>query len=55
MWCSNLGYPRMGAKRELKKALESYWQGKVSKEELLDTALTLQGQNWQIQKEAGID
>ncbi|MDL1970048.1 MAG: 5-methyltetrahydropteroyltriglutamate--homocysteine S-methyltransferase [Candidatus Desulfofervidaceae bacterium] len=55
IWCSNLGYPRMGAKRELKKALESYWQGKVSKEELLDTALTLQGQNWQIQKEAGID
>lgn len=55
IWCSNLGYPRMGAKRELKKALEGYWQGKMSKEELQHTALTLQQQNWQVQKEAGID
>jgi len=55
IWSSNLGYPRMGAKRELKKALEGYWQGKISQEELQNTALTLQQQNWQTQKEAGID
>ncbi len=55
IWSSNLGYPRMGAKRELKKALEGYWQRKVSQEELENTALMLQRQNWQTQKEAGID
>ncbi len=52
---SNLGYPRMGAKRELKKALEGYWSGKISEEELKDTATNIQKQNWQTQKDAGIE
>jgi len=50
-----LGYPRVGAGRELKKAEESYWAGKISKQELLDTAALIRKQNWQLQKEAGID
>lgn len=50
-----LGYPRVGAGRELKKAEESYWAGKILKQELLDTAALIRKQNWQLQKEAGID
>ena len=50
-----LGYPRVGAGRELKKAEESYWAGKISKQELLDTAAHIRKQNWQLQKEAGVD
>lgn len=52
---NNLGYPRIGELRELKKATESYWQGKLSKEELLKTGADLRSQNWKKQKEAGID
>ena len=50
-----LGYPRVGAGRELKKAEEAYWGGKISKQELLDTAALIRKENWLLQKEAGID
>ena len=50
-----LGYPRVGLNRELKKAEEAYWAGKLSKEELLDAAALIRKGNWQLQKEAGID
>ena len=50
-----LGYPRVGAGRELKKAEEAYWAGKISKQELLDAAALIRKENWQLQKEAGID
>ncbi|MGX5683364.1 5-methyltetrahydropteroyltriglutamate--homocysteine S-methyltransferase [Chryseobacterium cucumeris] len=50
-----LGYPRIGSKRELKKACEQYWSGKILLEELLNTGRTLCSQNWNIQKEAGIN
>ncbi|MDW9379667.1 5-methyltetrahydropteroyltriglutamate--homocysteine S-methyltransferase [Chryseobacterium sp. JV558] len=50
-----LGYPRIGSKRELKKACEQYWSGKILLEELLNTGRTICTQNWNIQKEAGID
>ncbi len=50
-----LGYPRIGAGRELKKAEEAYWAGKVSKQELLDSAALIRKGNWQLQKESGID
>ncbi|THV62448.1 5-methyltetrahydropteroyltriglutamate--homocysteine S-methyltransferase [Chryseobacterium candidae] len=50
-----LGYPRIGSKRELKKACEQYWSGKILMEELLNTGRTICTQNWNIQKEAGID
>ncbi|MGT2341315.1 hypothetical protein ACVPOQ_10505 [Staphylococcus aureus] len=36
---SSLGFPRLGRKREWKKAIESYWAKKISKEEL-DQTLT---------------
>jgi len=49
------GYPRIGKNRELKKALESYWAGKISKEDLLKTAKEIQVNNWQTQKSVGID
>lgn len=52
---NNLGYPRIGAKRELKKATEAYWKGKASAEELKDAGRALRAQNWQTQREAGID
>ncbi|TCS37093.1 5-methyltetrahydropteroyltriglutamate--homocysteine S-methyltransferase [Reinekea marinisedimentorum] len=45
----NLGFPRIGGKRELKFALEDFWHGKSDAAELQNTALTLRQQNWQTQ------
>jgi len=50
-----LGYPRIGEKRELKKATEAYWAGKLSLAELEETGRTLRRQNWLTQQAAGID
>lgn len=55
MKTNNLGYPRIGSNRELKKACESYWAGKISSEELLTAGATIRKENWQLQAEAGID
>ncbi len=52
---ASLGFPRIGAFRELKKAVESYWKGSISKEELAKTAAEIRKNNWQLQKDAGID
>ena len=49
-----LGYPRVGANRELKKIEEAYWAGKASKEDLLKVAAEIRRSNWTLQKEAGI-
>ena len=49
-----LGFPRIGAQRELKKALESYWKGEDKKEHLLQAAKTIRAENWKRQQEAGI-
>ena len=51
---ASLGFPRVGAFRELKKAVESYWKGTSSKEDLLKTAAEIRKNNWQLQKSAGI-
>ncbi|GAB6033800.1 5-methyltetrahydropteroyltriglutamate--homocysteine S-methyltransferase [Galenea microaerophila] len=51
----NLGYPRIGAKRELKFQLEKYWRKEISRAELDATAKNLRQQNWQTQLEAGIE
>src|SRR5258708_9448092 len=51
---SNLGYPRIGSKRELKKALEQFWSGKRSETELLEQAATLRRQHWQLQQRLGL-
>ncbi|WP_338848158.1 5-methyltetrahydropteroyltriglutamate--homocysteine S-methyltransferase [Massilia sp. W12] len=45
----NLGYPRMGAQRELKTALENFWQGKQDSQALLDCAAQLRAQHWRQQ------
>lgn len=55
LFTNNLGYPRIGAQRELKKASEAFWSGKISRKELLEAGLKIRSANWQIQKEAGID
>jgi len=49
-----LGFPRIGARRELKTALEAFWSGKISAHDLLQTAATLRKDNWQCQKAKGI-
>lgn len=51
----NLGFPRMGANRELKRALESFWAGKTSEAQLLQTARGIRADNWRRQQTAGID
>lgn len=45
----NLGFPRIGAKRELKFALESYWKDQSTRDELQDVAAKLRHINWQQQ------
>ena len=52
---SNSGYPRIGGKREWKRALESFWNGTTSEEQLLKTTEALRLDNLQKQKELGID
>ncbi len=51
---ANLGFPRIGLERQLKKSLENYWQGKIKQEELKITAKDLRKKNWELQKESGI-
>ncbi len=55
MKTNNLGYPRIGSNRELKKACELYWVGKISEETLLETGATIRKANWELQSKAGID
>ena len=55
MKTNNLGYPRIGSNRELKKASELYWAGKISADELLTVGKNIRAVNWQIQANAGID
>ncbi len=52
---ANLGFPRIGLHRELKKALESYWKGETHAAALHATARDLRARHWQLQKSAGID
>ena len=50
-----LGFPRVGLRRELKKAQESYWAGNSTQEELLATGRELRARHWKQQAEAGVD
>ena len=52
---SNLGFPRIGLRRELKKALESYWKGDGDAAALHATAAELRARHWRLQRDAGID
>ncbi|KFX27262.1 5-methyltetrahydropteroyltriglutamate--homocysteine S-methyltransferase [Ralstonia solanacearum] len=50
-----LGYPRIGAQRELKFALESFWKGASTEADLRATGRTLRERHWNAQREAGLD
>lgn len=50
----NVGYPRIGAHRELKKALEAYWNGKLTELELHEEGRKIRLRHWKIQQDAGI-
>ncbi|MDX6746794.1 5-methyltetrahydropteroyltriglutamate--homocysteine S-methyltransferase [Polaribacter sp. PL03] len=50
-----LGHPRIGEKRELKKAIESYWKENIDETTLLKIASDIKKKNWLHQKEIGID
>jgi 5-methyltetrahydropteroyltriglutamate--homocysteine methyltransferase len=50
-----LGFPRIGARRELKFALESYWAGNSNAGDLLGTAAALRARHWRQQADAGLD
>jgi 5-methyltetrahydropteroyltriglutamate--homocysteine methyltransferase len=52
---ANLGFPRIGTARELKTALERYWSGKASADDLRATAGALRARHWFVQAKAGID
>jgi 5-methyltetrahydropteroyltriglutamate--homocysteine methyltransferase len=52
---TNLGFPRIGPDRELKRALESYWSGQSPASHLEEVASGLRRSNWQLQRGLGID
>src|SRR5881409_942981 len=49
------GFPRIGPKRELKFALEGYWRGETTAEELAATGRAIRRANWELMRDAGID
>src|SRR5439155_189392 len=51
----NLGFPPLGAHRELKRATEGYWSGKVPQAALLQTGAELRAAHWRLQRDAGVD
>ncbi|THH02775.1 hypothetical protein EW026_g157 [Hermanssonia centrifuga] len=52
---SVLGFPRIGANREVKKAVEAYWAGKLSADELTKVAAEVKKTSWTSLKERGVD
>ena len=51
----NLGFPRIGPRRELKRTLESHWVGRITEAQLLAVAKSIRRENWLCQKAGGID
>ncbi|MES1942071.1 5-methyltetrahydropteroyltriglutamate--homocysteine S-methyltransferase [Salinisphaera sp. T5B8] len=51
----NLGFPRIGERRELKKATEAYWKGELDYAGLQATGAELRRANWAKQQAAGIE
>ena len=50
-----LGFPRIGAARELQSALESHWRGELSEAALEATGRQLRARHWALQRDAGLD
>ncbi|WP_421945599.1 5-methyltetrahydropteroyltriglutamate--homocysteine S-methyltransferase [Pedobacter sp.] len=55
MLTQNLGYPRIGSQRELKRICENYWADKTGYKNVLQVGKNIRHENWQLQKSAGID
>src|SRR6266567_4994050 len=51
---ASLGTPRIGPRRELKFALESFWSGATDEKALIETGIGLRAANWARQKKLGI-
>ncbi|MDO8342764.1 MAG: 5-methyltetrahydropteroyltriglutamate--homocysteine S-methyltransferase [Cellvibrio sp.] len=51
----NLGFPRIGGDRELKKAQEAYWRGEIDQTQLEHIGRELRKTHWQLQADAGLD
>jgi 5-methyltetrahydropteroyltriglutamate--homocysteine methyltransferase len=49
------GFPRIGARRELKAALESHWRGEASEADLAQAAAALRARHWALQADSGLD
>lgn len=47
----NLGFPRIGERRELKFALEGFWKGELDEDSLRETAARLRDHNWKDQQQ----
>jgi 5-methyltetrahydropteroyltriglutamate--homocysteine methyltransferase len=52
---TNLGYPRIGPRRELKQALEAHWAGRIGEAELLERAAQRRREAWRLQRDLGIE
>lgn len=50
-----LGFPRIGADRELKKAVEAYWKGQLTQDALKEAGRGLRERHWALQRQAGLD
>lgn len=50
-----LGFPRVGAQRELKFATESFWRGELNAEQLEQVGRDLRARHWALQQQAGLD
>lgn len=50
----NLGFPRIGSQRELKRAVEAYWAGKQDQAALGATGAQLRAAHWRVQADAGV-
>lgn len=51
----NLGFPRIGAQRELKQAVEAYWREEIDQSRLEEVSRELRARHWTLQAEAGVD
>lgn len=51
----NLGFPRIGVRRELKQALEAYWRKDIDAKQLQDQAKAIREKNWLLQKKIGLN
>ncbi len=51
----NQGFPRIGARRELKRSVEAYWRGDIDRDELEQVGKTLRAHHWTLQAQAGLD